>query len=115
MNDKQKEIFDRIAEIKDRMEDAKCELALLRQACEQLKQERNEAIQRAEKAENALKQLEWSGYRTHDLRQCPVCFSLKREGIHSKDCFIAKALYPDWYPNAIEQKAGELTIKKGNQ
>ena len=81
------------------------------------RQRRDLAIQRAEKAEGeaaklkqdlqqavdqvaednamlraALKKLEWYGYRTHDLRQCLVCFSLKREGRHRPDCFIAQAL-----------------------
>lgn len=58
MNPKQKEIFERITEIRDRMTDAKCELALLRKACEQLKRERDEAIERAEKAEDTLRKIE---------------------------------------------------------
>lgn len=51
MTDKQKAIFDKIGGLIDRLEDYRCEMTLLQDACKKLSQEKDAAIQRAEKAE----------------------------------------------------------------
>jgi hypothetical protein len=56
------------------------------------KEAKENAESRAEAMRKALEKLEWSGHRTHNLRQCPACFGLQREGRHSKRCFIGVAL-----------------------
>lgn len=56
MSDRQREIFDRITEIRNQVGDLQAHLELLRTACEQLKEEKSEAIQRAERAEAKIEQ-----------------------------------------------------------
>lgn len=55
MTEKQKAVFDKIAELRDRLEDFRWELNVLRDAYDVLGCERDAVIERAEKAERALK------------------------------------------------------------
>lgn len=57
LTEKQQAIFDKIIELKDRLEDYRCEMTLLYVACEGLAKERDGAIQRAEKAEREVERL----------------------------------------------------------
>lgn len=51
MTAKRRDILDRIVRLQDQASDLACEMSLLREVCRQLKQERDAAIQRAERAE----------------------------------------------------------------
>lgn len=92
MTDKRREILDRITEMRNQIGDLQGHLELLRTACEQLKREKAEAIERAEKAERKL-----------------------AKAVEYKDEAIRERNQAEAEVERLSQELDHLTIKKGEQ